>query len=63
LEITVVDEGVGFDPLSAASPSRSRFGLVQLRQRVLAAGGSVEFDAVSGEGCRATVRLPGPAAG
>lgn len=63
VEITVVDEGVGFDPRCAGSSSHSRFGLVQLRQRVLAAGGSVEFDSVIGEGCTATVRLPGPAAG
>jgi len=59
VEIMVVDEGVGFDardlePLSG-------FGLAQLRERVHAAGGTLDLDAVLGEGCRVTVRLPSAA--
>ena len=63
VEITVVDQGIGFNARCVALPSRPRFGLVQLRQRVFAAGGTIDFDAVIGEGCRATVRLPAPSVG
>jgi signal transduction histidine kinase len=58
VEITVVDEGVGFDTRHPAPPSGKRFGLAQLRERVRAAGGTLEVDAVIGEGCRVTVGLP-----
>jgi signal transduction histidine kinase len=63
VEITVVDEGIGFDPGRAEPPSGSRFGLVQLRERVRAAGGTLALDTVIGEGCRVTVRLPSAPAG
>jgi signal transduction histidine kinase len=60
VEITVVDEGVGFDPRRAEGSSGKRFGLAQLRERVRAAGGTLALDTVIGEGCRVTVRLPPP---
>jgi len=56
--ITVVDEGVGFDVRRDVLLSAHRFGLAQLRQRVHTAGGALDIDAVVGEGCRVTVRLP-----
>lgn len=59
VEITVVDEGIGFDSRQAERPSG--FGLAQLRERVRAVNGTLELDTVIGEGCRVTVRLP-PAA-
>jgi signal transduction histidine kinase len=58
VEFTVVDEGVGFDARRAAPPSGKRFGLAQLKERVRAAAGTLDIDAVIGEGCRVTVRLP-----
>jgi signal transduction histidine kinase len=58
VEIMVVDEGVGFDARRAEP--LSGFGLAQLRERVRAAGGTLDFDTVIGEGCRVTVRLPSP---
>jgi len=60
VEITVVDEGIGFDARSAEPPSGDRFGLAQIRERVRAAGGTIDVDAVVGEGCRVIVRLPSP---
>jgi signal transduction histidine kinase len=60
VEITVVDEGIGFDARRAEPPSGERFGLAQIRERVRAAGGSFDLDTVIGEGCRVTVRLPSP---
>ncbi len=61
VEISVMDEGIGFDACRELRLSGNRFGLVQLRERVHAAGGTLELDAVMGEGCRAIVRLPSPA--
>jgi signal transduction histidine kinase len=60
VEITVVDEGIGFDGHRIDPLSGNRFGLAQLRERVRAAGGTLDVDAVVGEGCRVTVRLPAP---
>ena len=60
VEITVIDEGIGFDPRRAEPKSGRRFGLAQLRERVRAAGGTLAVDTVVGEGCRITVRLPVP---
>jgi signal transduction histidine kinase len=60
VEITVVDEGIGFDARLEEPLSGSQFGLAQLRERVRAAGGTLDVDAVIGEGCRVTVRLPSP---
>ncbi len=60
VEITVVDEGIGFDAHRTEPPSGDRFGLAQIRERVRAAGGTIDVDAVVGEGCRVIVRLPSP---
>jgi signal transduction histidine kinase len=60
VEITVVDEGIGFDARLGEPLSGTQFGLAQLRERVRAAGGFLDVDAVIGEGCRVTVRLPSP---
>jgi signal transduction histidine kinase len=60
VEITVVDEGIGFDARVGEPLSGTQFGLAQLRERVHAAGGTLDVDAVVGEGCRVTVRLPSP---
>jgi signal transduction histidine kinase len=60
VEITVVDEGIGFDGHRTDPFSGNQFGLAQLRERVRAAGGTLDVDAVIGEGCRVTVRLPAP---
>jgi signal transduction histidine kinase len=60
VEITVVDEGIGFDAHRTEPPSGDRFGLAQIRERVRAAGGTIDVDAVVGEGCRVLVRLPSP---
>jgi len=58
VEIMVADEGIGFD--AGRGEPQSGFGLAQLRERVRAAGGTLDFDSGQGEGCRVTVRLPAP---
>jgi signal transduction histidine kinase len=60
IEIRVIDEGVGFDVNASSRSAPKRFGLTQLRERVRAAGGTVELESVVGEGCRVKVRLPAP---
>jgi signal transduction histidine kinase len=58
VDIRVIDEGVGFEVQAYGSTSGRRFGLAQLRERVRTAGGTLDIDAVLGEGCRVSVRLP-----
>jgi signal transduction histidine kinase len=52
--IEVHDDGRGFDPGDASEG----FGLVGMRERVAAVGGSVAVESSSGEGTRLCARLP-----
>jgi signal transduction histidine kinase len=55
VEITVRDNGVGFDP---AAPPRSAYGLVGMRFRVEAEGGTMALKSAPGQGTLIRVRLP-----
>jgi signal transduction histidine kinase len=57
LTITVTDEGPGFDPAQVEGGT----GLVNIRDRVDSAGGTVELSSSPGEGTRIRVVLPAPA--
>jgi signal transduction histidine kinase len=54
--LTIRDDGSGFDPAEALARS-SRYGMTTMKERVLAAGGSLEVDSAPGKGTtlRATV--------
>ena len=54
--IEIVDNGVGFDPAGIA-PARHH-GLINLRERAVAAGGRLEIDTRPGSGTRLIVHLP-----
>ncbi len=54
--IEISDNGVGFDP-AAIAPGRHH-GLINLRDRAVAAGGRLEIDARPGSGTRLVVHLP-----
>jgi signal transduction histidine kinase len=54
LALTVVDDGVGFEPSAPAVRSR-RLGLTSMEERARAVGGTLEIDSVSGAGT--TVRF------
>jgi signal transduction histidine kinase len=58
VDITVTDEGVGFDARGGAAGEGRRFGLAQLRERVRAAAGTLWIDTAVRAGCRVMVRLP-----
>lgn len=59
IRLQVADEGVGFDPDSAAR-SRTRFGLISIRERVEALDGTVRIRSRPGSGTRVEVVLPPP---
>jgi signal transduction histidine kinase len=54
--IEISDNGVGFDPAGIA-PARHH-GLINLRERAVAAGGRLEIDTRPGAGTRLVVHLP-----
>jgi signal transduction histidine kinase len=55
VELTVRDDGVGFD---MASCSHSAYGLVGMRYRVEAERGTLAVESAAGRGTRLSVRLP-----
>jgi signal transduction histidine kinase len=60
LQVQVVDQGTGFDPmiLSAAPPTQGGFGLFSVRERLHLLGGQFHVDSRPGAGTRTTLRLP-----
>jgi len=56
LELTVEDDGVGFDA-GSARPS-SHLGLTNLRERAAAIGGELTIDTAPGRGTRLRIRIP-----
>jgi two-component system sensor histidine kinase UhpB len=61
LELTVQDNGIGITPAQASDP-RS-FGLIGLRERGQALGGSMSIEGAEGHGTVLRVSVPLPAAG
>ena len=58
VELSVRDDGVGFD---ATAPQQSRYGLVGMRFRVEAEGGSLQVHSAPGQGTRIVMVLPAAA--
>ncbi len=57
LSLVVRDDGVGFDPGSAAHRSK-RLGLTSMEERARSLGGSLAIDSVRGEGTTIRVEVP-----
>jgi signal transduction histidine kinase len=57
VEVSVTDDGTGFDPARAAG--RHGMGLGLMRERVEELGGTFELDSAPGAGTTVRVRLPG----
>lgn len=63
-EITVRDDGPGFDPRRQTEQDRVRVGIANVRERLrLVCGGSLEIDSEPGKGTAATIRIPKPQEG
>lgn len=61
LRITVVDDGVGFDPASMLELDHGRgagFGLLTIRERLALLGGRLDIDAAPGRGARFVLTAP-----
>jgi signal transduction histidine kinase len=59
VELTLTDDGVGFDP---SSLDTENMGLTGMRERVAALGGQLEITTAVGAGVRLRVTLPGEVA-
>ncbi|MCE5229278.1 sensor histidine kinase [bacterium] len=62
LQITVADNGAGFDPASMQDGSgKPGFGLYSIRERMLLISGRMEIESATGRGARFTLFAPMPA--
>ena len=58
IEISVVDEGIGFDPHQLVCQVTGPFGLSHIGERVRAAGGTMRVASTLGAGCSVHVCVP-----
>ncbi|HXF50691.1 MAG TPA: sensor histidine kinase [Dehalococcoidia bacterium] len=58
LEITIEDDGCGFDASRIERQEGRSFGMQSMRERVERAGGALAIDSAPGRGTRVIVRLP-----
>jgi len=60
IEVTVEDNGIGFDPMEARSMAakRAEFGLFSIREGLEELGGRFEIESKPGAGCKATMIVP-----
>ena len=58
LSITVSDRGCGFDVSHLKDDHSDRFGLLSIRERMIALGGGFDLQSVPGKGTVASLRLP-----
>jgi nitrate/nitrite-specific signal transduction histidine kinase len=62
VQVTIEDEGVGWDPAAVAPSDRLHFGLQTMRERAEGLGGRLEIATAPGRGTRIVATLPGDAA-
>ena len=60
IELSVKDDGIGFDLIATRSPDHpgTGFGLLGMRERAELAGGEFEIITVPGQGCKVMARFP-----
>ncbi|MBI4302064.1 MAG: GAF domain-containing sensor histidine kinase [Chloroflexi bacterium] len=58
LQVTIADNGQGFDLARLPATGWPRFGLHTMRERVEAVGGTLQIDATPGRGTKVLVRVP-----
>lgn len=59
LSLSVNDDGVGFDVIRQELGDREHMGLIGMRERAHAAGGTVEIRSAIGKGTSVLIQLPG----
>ena len=58
-KITIVDDGVGFDPSQAINDARQHIGVESVRKRLLSmVGGSMRIESAPGKGTSVTITIP-----
>lgn len=57
-EVTVEDDGIGFDPSAVRRDGFPHFGLSTMRERMQAVGGTLEITSIAGVGSRVKARFP-----
>ncbi|HEX3135231.1 MAG TPA: sensor histidine kinase [Planctomycetota bacterium] len=58
LELTISDDGAGFDPATAVGPAAGHFGVQGMRERTHKMGGDLALTSVPGAGTTITVQVP-----
>ena len=58
LELTIEDDGMGFDPTAAPGPDSGHFGLSGMEERTHRSGGHFEVTSAPGQGCRIRIVIP-----
>jgi len=58
LQVTIQDDGVGFDPAQLASAEGQKYGLGLMRGRAQEVGGGVEIRSAPGAGTKVLVTVP-----
>jgi signal transduction histidine kinase len=59
LQCLVQDDGIGFDPASLLSlTTRGGLGLIGIRERLNAVGGTLQIDSATGRGTKLLVKIP-----
>ncbi len=58
IELTIGDDGIGFNPGEMADDPRAGFGLTSMRERAQAIGGTISVDSEPFGGTRISLRIP-----
>jgi len=60
IDVTVEDDGVGFDPVEvrARAARRAEFGLFSIRERLEQLGGNLEIESGAGQGSKISMMAP-----
>jgi two-component system sensor histidine kinase UhpB len=59
IRLTIADDGIGFDPQTHHQPgAKPEWGLINMRERAQATGGSLTVETAPGKGTRIVVEVP-----
>jgi signal transduction histidine kinase len=63
VQLTVEDQGAGFDPVLARDETKAGFGLLNIRERLRSIGGDIQFRSAPGQGACITLITPAASGG